>query len=107
MTIQYKLMALAAAVALVAALAAGTTYHYMSKRLSEAKARYEVAEQTLRANAAAMAAKDRALAKLRKQHAEQDKELANALKANPEWADSRVPDAVFDSLFPDQASPAE
>jgi len=35
----------------------------------------------------------------------QQKELAHALEANPDWRDGVVPDAVFDSLYDHRGTP--
>lgn len=97
MTFSWKWLAVAAVLCLL--VGAGATSRYYSARVATLERDLRTAQADAQASRAASAAKSAALAQAEAHYKKQSKDLANALKANPGWADSRVPDAVFDSLF--------
>lgn len=88
-----------------------TAYQKASADLVSTKALYDTelaANSALKrdndAQAAAYAQLTNDLAALQKTQLKEHTELQDALKANAEWSDTAVPDAVFDSVFgPDAA----
>ncbi|CAB3698201.1 hypothetical protein LMG3458_02504 [Achromobacter deleyi] len=105
MTFSWKWLAVAAVLCLLAGV--GMTSRYYSARVGTLERDLKTAQADAKASRAASATKSAELARVEAHYQKQSKDLANALKANPGWADSRVPDAVFDSLFgPGTDSPA-
>ena len=97
MTFSWKWFVVAALLCLLAG--AGLTSRYYSAQVASLERDLKTAQADAKASRAASAAKAAALAQAEAHYKKQTKDLANALKANPGWAGSRVPDAVFDSLF--------
>ncbi|BAP15848.1 Rz-like spanin [Ralstonia phage RSJ2] len=72
----------------------------LSSQNAELSRQVEQLSQAQKADRAASAAHDKALASVREQQREQDRKVQDAVNANPDWANAPVPDAVWDSLFP-------
>lgn len=105
MTLSWKWLVVAALLCLVAG--AGLTSRYYRAEVETLERALVAAEADAKAIRAASAAKSAALERLDVHYKKMEKDLSDALQANPGWANERVPDAVFDSLFgTDSAGPS-
>src|SRR5450830_1643288 len=103
-----KLSAILLAALLCLGTGAALMYRYTESRVDQitserdqAQSDLRDAKYALRATNAALNAKTAALGKLQETYDKKDKDLSDAIKANPQWATGVVPDAVFNSLFDD------
>lgn len=85
------------AAALAVCLGFGIRWHF--DRVDYLQDQIDVLEDTAKSNKAALAIKDKAMKGLQKQYQIKNKELSDAITHNPDWANTPVPDAVYDSLY--------
>ena len=71
----------------------------LGSQLKEEQATSAALRKSVVATEAALNTKSKALTALQSKQSKTQGELDAALNANREWADGRVPDAVFDRLF--------
>ncbi|WP_397473745.1 hypothetical protein [Pusillimonas sp.] len=94
-----KAIAYGAVVVLLMALTGFATWHVMSGKVDRLENELLVAQSTIESTNRALNVKADQLKKLNEQYAKQSKDLHDALQDNPDWANARVPDPVFNSLF--------
>lgn len=75
----------------------------IAAELEDAKAALERSQRVSNDRAKVVANYARQIKSLKQGALVAQKELEDALKANSDWADDRVPDGVWDSLFPKPA----
>jgi hypothetical protein len=98
--------------ALAALLCAGIGWAIESriagKKIAKLETALAVAQADAKASRAAITAKAAAQAQVDRTYTQRSKDLTNALQTSQDWAAAPVPDAVYDSLFPDarKADPA-
>lgn len=94
---------------LVAALMAVGAGEYLALRASRAslhaaEVKLDAAQHALRSTNAALKVRAKALAQAQASIAAARKDVSDALQANPGWAGTAVPDAVWGRLYGDAAS---
>ncbi len=105
MTFSWKWLVASALLCLT--VGAALTHRYYRAEVETLERALVAAEADAKATRAASAAKSAALERLEVHYKKMEKDLSDALRANPGWASERVPDAVFDSLFgTDSAGPS-
>lgn len=106
MTILDKIGLYLAGALLCVGIGAFAVYQHNASEITDLKAQLSASEKNLAATNQALATKAKALKDLDTKYRARDKAVSNALQANPDWAGTAVPDAVYDSLFPSEATPA-
>ena len=97
---------IAALLALVVFMGLGAAVYIEHERADTAEAQVATLSASLAASQASLDAYTASVQKAVKTASTNQTKVTNALKANPDWADTAVPDDVWDSLYGNRPSAA-
>lgn len=103
MNYQTAIKAVLLAVALVLSWAWGYQTGKVKPQLAAAEAQNRATTRSIAAGEGVRTNREEKRATRRSEALRQDKEVERALQDNPDWSAARVPDSVWDSLFPGSA----